>query len=74
LLDIEGDTVAIDAIGCQTNIAGKIREAGADCVLSLKDNRLTLHGVVAEYFDWNPGEATMPNGLAGAFNDLFSLD
>jgi predicted transposase YbfD/YdcC len=52
LLDIEGDIVTIDAIDCQTNIAGKIREAGADYVLSLKDNQLTLHRAVAEYFDW----------------------
>lgn len=29
-------------MGCQTEIAGKIREAGADYVLAVKDNQLSL--------------------------------
>ena len=33
-------------------IAAKIRERGADYVLSLKDNHPTFHEEVAEYFDW----------------------
>jgi predicted transposase YbfD/YdcC len=52
MIDIEGDIVTIDAMGCQTEIAAKIREAGADYVLALKDNHPTLHADVAEYFDW----------------------
>jgi len=52
LIDIEGDIVTIDAMGCQTEIAGKIRERKADYVLALKDNQKILHEDVREYFDW----------------------
>ena len=52
LLDIEGDIVTIDAMGCQTDIAAKIRERKADYVLALKNNHPTLHEEVREYFDW----------------------
>lgn len=44
--------MSLDAIGCQTEIAAKIRERGADYVLALKDNQQTLHEDVADYFDW----------------------
>jgi predicted transposase YbfD/YdcC len=56
LINIEGDIVTIDAMGCQTDIAQKIREAGADYVLALKDNQPTLHKDVADYFDWIENE------------------
>jgi predicted transposase YbfD/YdcC len=52
LIDIEGDIVTIDAIGCQTDIAAKIRERKADYVLALKDNQQDLHDDVRDYFDW----------------------
>ena len=52
LIDIDGDIVTIDAMGCQTDIAAKIRERGADYVLSMKDNHPTFHEEVTEYFDW----------------------
>jgi len=52
LIDIEGDIVTIDAMGCQTDIAEKIRERGADYVLAVKDNHPTLHEDVSDYFDW----------------------
>lgn len=52
LIDVEGDIVTIDAMGCQTGIAAKIRDAGADYVLALKDNQPTLHEDVSDYFDW----------------------
>lgn len=42
LVDVAGDIVTIDAMGCQTDIAAKIREKGADYVLALKDNQPTL--------------------------------
>ena len=42
ILDLKKATVTIDAMGCQTEIAGKIREAGADYVLAVKDNQLSL--------------------------------
>src|SRR5215210_2734383 len=43
LLALEGATVTIDAMGCQTAIAAQIVEQGADYVLALKDNHPTLH-------------------------------
>jgi len=52
LIDITGDIVTIDAMGCQTDIAVKIREKEADYVLAVKDNQETLHWDIREYFDW----------------------
>lgn len=43
LLALEGATVTIDAMGCQTVIATQIIEQGADYVLALKDNHEHLH-------------------------------
>jgi predicted transposase YbfD/YdcC len=43
LLDLEGATVTIDALGCQTAIAAQIVEQGADYVLALKDNQRAAH-------------------------------
>jgi len=43
LLALEGTTVTIDAMGCQTAIARQIVEQGADYVLALKDNQPTVH-------------------------------
>lgn len=39
LLDLHGATVTIDAMGCQTAIAGKIVAQGGDYVLCVKDNQ-----------------------------------
>jgi predicted transposase YbfD/YdcC len=62
LVDVSGDVVSIDAIGCQTAIAAKIREKGADYVLALKDNQPGLHAEVRDYFDWF--ERERPEGEA----------
>jgi predicted transposase YbfD/YdcC len=43
LLALEGCTVTIDAMGCQTAIAAQVIEQGAAYVLALKDNHPTLH-------------------------------
>jgi predicted transposase YbfD/YdcC len=43
LLSVKGCIVTIDAMGCQKVIAGEIRKAEADYVLSLKANHPTLH-------------------------------
>jgi predicted transposase YbfD/YdcC len=50
LLDLEGDTVTIDAMGCQKAIAQTIRDNGADYVLAVKDNQPTLHAALHEAF------------------------
>src|SRR5215208_1830173 len=43
LLALEGATVTIDAMGCQTAIAAQIVEQRADYVLALKDDHPALH-------------------------------
>ncbi len=50
-LDVSGCTVAIDAMGCQKEIASKITEKGADDVLALKRNQPQLYGDVTDTFD-----------------------
>ena len=49
-LAVAGCVVTIDAMGCQTAIAGKIIAREADDVLALKDNHPTLHEAVAFHF------------------------
>ncbi|HEX8218598.1 MAG TPA: ISAs1 family transposase [Chloroflexia bacterium] len=56
LLDISECIVTIDAMGCQTQIAQSITEAGADYVLALKGNHLAMHQDVITTF--NEGAAT----------------
>lgn len=50
LLDLQGCTVTIDAMGCQKEIARQIIAQGGDYVLALKGNQGTLHADVAEFF------------------------
>lgn len=51
MLDIKGSTVTIDAMGCQKQIAAKIIKKGADYVLGLKGNQVSLHQDVKLYFE-----------------------
>ena len=51
MLDIEGSTVTIDAMGCQKQIAAKIYEKNADYVLGLKSNQPILLSDVRLYFE-----------------------
>lgn len=41
-LSLDGTTVTIDAMGCQREIAKKIKDKGADYILALKGNQSTL--------------------------------
>ena len=50
LLDLHERTGTIDAIGCQTAIAAKIRDREGHYVLALKANQATLHADVAVLF------------------------
>ncbi|GHT90087.1 putative transposase YncI [Spirochaetia bacterium] len=49
-IDIQGDTVTIDAMGCQREIARKIRQKGADYVLMVKENHPVLYQEIADCF------------------------
>ncbi|HEX8218820.1 MAG TPA: ISAs1 family transposase [Chloroflexia bacterium] len=62
LLDLTECIVTIDAMGCQTYIATAITEAGADYVLALKGNHLTMHQDVITTF--NEGVATDFRGIS----------
>ena len=51
MLEISGCLVTIDAMGCQTEIAAKIVERGADYCLAVKGNQPTLHEGIVDFFD-----------------------
>jgi len=50
-INIKGHIITIDAMGCQTDIAKKIRNKRADYVFALKGNQGSLHDDVRLYFD-----------------------
>ncbi len=50
LLDLQGSTITIDAMGCQKTIADQIIKKGANYVLALKENQQTLHADVSSIF------------------------
>lgn len=51
LLELTGAIVTIDAMGCQTEIAARIRDRQADYVLAVKDNQPKLRQEVANAFE-----------------------
>ena len=51
LLDLTGATVTIDAMGCQTEIAGKIVQNGGDYLLAVKENQPALHEALKRNLD-----------------------
>jgi predicted transposase YbfD/YdcC len=61
LLALEGATVTIDAMGCQTAIATQVVEQGADYVLALKENQpTTLDRVRRSFADVPAAGAGLP--------------
>jgi predicted transposase YbfD/YdcC len=60
LLDVEGATVTLDAIGCQREVAREVVERGGDYVLAVKQNQPALHAKVKALLD----EAIL-DGFAG---------
>lgn len=50
VLDIQGCTVTIDAMGCQQQIAAQIREQGGDYMLAVKENQGKLHAKLVHLF------------------------
>lgn len=57
LLSLRGTVVTLDAMGCQREIAAKIRDKGADYVLALKGNQGGLYEDVRLWFE----EREQPN-------------
>jgi predicted transposase YbfD/YdcC len=56
MIDIEGATVTIDAMGCQREIVEKIIEKGGDYIIGLKRNQGNLHGRAVKLFEEVAGE------------------
>ena len=52
ILELKGAIVSIDAMGCQKEIAGQIKEAGADYILAFKGNQGTLKDQVEAHFGY----------------------
>lgn len=55
LLNLEGNVVTIDAMGCQVEIARQIIDQGGEYVLSLKENQPSLYTDCVELFAWLKG-------------------
>ena len=51
LIAIEGCTVTIDAMGCQAQIAEKVKAKGADYILAVKNNQKGLHDQIKKMFN-----------------------
>jgi len=64
-LVLEGCIITIDAMGCQTDIAGAICEAGADYVLRVKDNQEGLRSDIERLF-----ERRLERGLEADYTDV----
>lgn len=52
LLNIQGCTVTIDAMGCQRKIAQSIVDKGGDYMLQVADNHPTMRLEIEEFFDY----------------------
>ena len=50
IIEVSGGLVTIDAMGCQTEIAAKIIDEGADYCLAVKGNQPTLHEGIKAFF------------------------
>lgn len=50
VLDIEGCTITIDAMGCQREIAKAIVQKKADYILAVKENQKELHSNIVDSF------------------------
>ncbi len=51
MLNLRGSVVSIDAMGCQKNIAKKIRDCGSDYILAVKSNQNTLYEMIRTAFN-----------------------
>lgn len=51
LLMVKGCWITIDAMGCQKDIAAKIKSKGAEYILAVKDNQEHLHDDIKDAFE-----------------------
>ena len=50
-LELSGCIVTVDAMGCQREVANRVREGGGDYVLSVKGNQERLDKEIRAYFE-----------------------
>jgi predicted transposase YbfD/YdcC len=73
MIDIRGDVVTIDAMGCQTAIAEHIRKKEADYVLAVKENQPTLYEDIRDCFEYLE-EEHCPDQPAGHWESPLEKD
>ncbi len=59
LLDLRGATVTTDALGCQTKIANKIVEKGADYLFCVKKNQESTYERIEKFFNTGLAEQAL---------------
>jgi predicted transposase YbfD/YdcC len=64
-LELRGCLVSLDALGCQREIAGQIRDRGADYLLAVKGNQPTLEQALQEAFADRPDAPEHTQHLRG---------
>lgn len=81
-IDVLGNVITIDAMGCQRDICQAIVERGGDYVISLKGNQGTLHEDVRLFFEdqvseveqtweeWDKGHGRIEHRLCKATSDI----
>jgi predicted transposase YbfD/YdcC len=69
LLELHGAVVTIDAMGCQKEIAAKIRERRGHYILAVKDNQPNLLADIEETFN-----RAHDTGFAGMAYDCYQTD
>ena len=84
MLTLAGTTVTIDAMGCQTDIAGKIIDKEADYVLAVKENQKELYEQVKKVFkitkerdrheDTDSGHGRIETRMCSVIDNLEFLD
>lgn len=67
MLDIQGCTVTIDAMGCQKEIAEKVLDSGANYVFGLKGNQESTFDAAKYLFRWEEKD-----GYRGVFHTEYS--
>lgn len=81
-IDVQGNIITIDAMGCQRDICQEIVEREGDYVISLKGNQGTLHQDVRLFFEdksseidqaweeWDKGHGRIEHRLCKATGDI----
>lgn len=84
-IDVRGNVITIDAMGCQRGICQDITDRGGDYVISLKGNQGTLHEDVRLFFEsqtceveqtfeeWDKGHGRIEHRLCKATSDIVWL-